>query len=101
MASHQVSQALEATISLSDLRMLAQDLWVRCYVEMLEGFLKSIMPTEEVMRAMGNSKQAFQVGSFPALTCSARSESAAQVLAKRMLKYHSILWSMVILLYEP
>ena len=53
----------------SDLWLLAQDLWVRCYVEMLEGFLKSIMPTEEVMRAMGNSKQAFQVDSFPAMTC--------------------------------
>ncbi|KAK9834511.1 hypothetical protein WJX74_003418, partial [Apatococcus lobatus] len=41
---------------------IVHDLWVRCYVEMLEGYLKSIMPTEEVMRAIGNSKQAFSLG---------------------------------------
>ena len=30
-------------------------------MEMLEGYLKCIMPIEEVMRAMSNSKQGFQV----------------------------------------
>ncbi|KAK9853608.1 hypothetical protein WJX84_005887 [Apatococcus fuscideae] len=48
------------------LQRMVHDLWARCYVEMLEGYMKCILPTEEVMRALGNSKQPFHLGMHPA-----------------------------------